>query len=291
MGYGPLLLSLLLTAGFADPQIDGLLARVSEEAEVFRRTAVKLIAQETLRQRALQPPPRFRPRAGQAATQPPPIVYRTREIVSEYSYGVLRDSPGSLHEFRQVLSVDGRPVSAPARARRKLLAGLSSPDDRARQSMLEEFARYTLRGAATDFGPALLLFAPGRMGDYRFEAGGKARVGAEPALILRFRQTGGPASLTVFETRQVVRHALEGELWVRETDGLPLRIVLRSQRRQGPDTLSDHATIEYAPAPFGVLVPVSVVRRLHAGELLLEEDVFRYSPFRMFAADAEIKFP
>jgi len=291
MGHGPLLPASVLLAALAAPQIERLLARVSEEAEVFRRTAVKLIAQETLRQRALQPPPRFRPRAGKAATQPPPIVYRTREIVSEYTYGVLRESPGLLLEFRQVLSVDGRPVSAPARARTRLLAGLSSPDDRAKRRMLEEFARYTLRGAATDFGPALLLFAPGRMDDYRIEAGGQARVGAEPALILRFRQIGGPGSLTVFENRHVVRHPLEGELWVRETDGVPLRIVLVSKRRQGDQTLLDHATIEYAPAPFGVLVPVSVVRRSHAGELLVEEDVFRYSPFRMFAADAEISFP
>jgi hypothetical protein len=291
MGYGPLLLSLLLTAGFADPQIEGLLARVSEEAEVFRRTAVKLIAQETLRQRALQPPPRFRPRAGQAATQPPPIVYRTREIVSEYSYGVLRDSPGSLHEFRQVLSVDGRPVSAPARARRKLLAGLSSPDDRARQSMLEEFARYTLRGAATDFGPALLLFAPGRMGDYRFEAAGKARVGAEPALILRFRQTGGPGPSPYSKPGRSFAMRWKANSGCARPTACPCASSSGANASQGPDTLSDHATIEYAPAPFGVLVPVSVVRRLHAGELLLEEDVFRYSPFRMFAADAEIKFP
>jgi hypothetical protein len=291
MAPGAWWLAPLLLAALLDPQTERLLARVSEEAEVFRRQAVKLLAQETLRQRALQPPRRFRPRAGKAATEPPPAEYRTREIVSEYTYGVLRDSPGVLHEFRQVLRVDGRAVSGPVQARRRLLAGIKSADDRVKQRILEEFARYTLRGAATDFAPALLLFTPERLGDFRFEAAGKGRVGADPALILRFRQTGGPGGLTVFENRQVLRQPLEGELWIRETDGLPLRIVLASKRQQGERTVLDQATIEYAPSPYGVLVPVSVVRRMHAGDLLVEEDVFQYSAFRMFAADAEIKFP
>lgn len=282
-------MALAVTAG--QPHLDRLLARVGEEAEIFRQAAVKLIALETLRQRALKDPPRLRPRAGKSAREPAPPEYRTREIISEYSYGTLRESPGVLHEFRQVVRVDGRPVADPQRARRRLLTGLRSADDRARQQLLESFARYTLRSAATDFAPALLMFTPRGLASFRFEPAGRARVGAEAALILRFRQAAGAGGFTVYQERELIRLPLEGELWLRETDGLPLRIVLASRRQQGGQELSDRAIVDYAMSPHGVLVPVSVVRRLHAGDLLIEEDLFQYSDFRMFSAEAEVKFP
>ena len=45
-----------------------LLARVAEEAEVLRQSAPKALTQETLEQRAVMPPSRFRPqRASRAA--------------------------------------------------------------------------------------------------------------------------------------------------------------------------------------------------------------------------------
>jgi hypothetical protein len=88
-----------------------ILSRVSEEAEVFRRIAPQILAEETLTQRALKPPPRFRPRAGAAAATPLTTTRQTREIVSEYSFGTLKDAPESLHEFRQVISVDGKTIS------------------------------------------------------------------------------------------------------------------------------------------------------------------------------------
>src|SRR5438045_2216492 len=103
-----------------------ILSRVSEEAEIFQRVAPQTLTEETLSQRSLKPQPRFRPHIGTGATTPPKIEYFTREIVSEYSFAALRDTPGALHEFRQVISVDGRPVSTPERARHALSLGLQS---------------------------------------------------------------------------------------------------------------------------------------------------------------------
>lgn len=295
-GYNPLMIfacglaaaALATTAG--EPQWERLLARVGEEAEVLRENAVKLIARETLRQRALRQP-RFRLRFGKSAREPAPPQYRTREIVSEYSYGVLRESPGVLHEFRQVIRVDGRAVNPPLQARRKLIASLRSEDDRARRRLLESFGRYTLRSAATDFGLALLLFTPRRLPEFRFQPAGRARVGAEAALLLRFHQVAGTGAITVYQGRQVIRRPLEGDLWVRESDGLPLRIVLHSRRQEDNRELTDTATVDYMLSRHGVVVPVSILRRLHAGGLLIEEDLFEYSDFRMFVAEAEVKFP
>lgn len=283
-------LALVLPVWQAEPALKPMLDRLAEEAEVFARMAPKLLARETLRQRALQPPRRFRPRVGKAATEAPKPEYRTREIVSEYTYGTLRESPNVLHEFRQVISVDGRQVAQPDRARRKLIAGLRSPDDRVKRRLLEEFERYGLRAAATDFGQLIMLFAPRRLAGYSFQLEGRERVGAEPTVILRFRQTGGSESLTIFEKGEAIRQAVEGRIWLRDPDGLPLRISLESKRVQGSDTIMDQGTVDYVMSPHGVVVPASVVRRRLVGEVLVVEDVFQYSAFRMFAADSEVKF-
>ena len=57
------------------PQI---LSRVSEEAEVFRHVAPEVLAEETLTQRGVKPPGRFRPRVGAAVTKTTPAAVRAR---------------------------------------------------------------------------------------------------------------------------------------------------------------------------------------------------------------------
>src|SRR5690348_2344819 len=88
-----------------------LLSRVAEEAEILQQNAPKALSTETLQQRTLLPPSRFRPRAGHAAMEPQKPRLQVREIVSEYSVGALTESASrNLCEFRQVISVDGRKV-------------------------------------------------------------------------------------------------------------------------------------------------------------------------------------
>src|SRR5579883_148449 len=95
----------------AQPSLSDVLSRVAEEAAVFQQNIPKALTQETLDQRAIMPPNRFRPRIGAAATADPKPRLQTREIVSEYTVGALRESESNnLVEFRQVISVDGKPV-------------------------------------------------------------------------------------------------------------------------------------------------------------------------------------
>jgi hypothetical protein len=54
--------------------------------------------------------------------------------------------------------------------------------------------------------------------------------------------------------------------------------------------IRDEATVEYTLSSHGALTPVSVVHRQWNGSELVVENSFRYSAFRKFAADAEIKF-
>ncbi len=285
-----LLLAAVWPAAQTDQRLQAILDRVAEEAAIFAQMAPNLISQETFRQRARKPPPRFRPRLGKAAVTPPKPEYATREIVSEYGYSVFKEAPGRLHEFRQIVSVDGRRVLSADKARQTLFRGLKSEDDRIKRRMLEGFRKHGLANAATDFGQLLLLFGRRRLVDYQFGVVREERVGADAAVVLSFRQSSGAESLVIFEGKTAVQTRLEGELWVRQTDYGPLRISLSASRPREGSVIRDEATVEYTLSSHGALTPVSVVHRQWNGSELVVENSFRYSAFRKFAADAEIKF-
>lgn len=282
----------MLAAGLAagDERLAVILARLAEEAEVFAQMAPDVVAQETLKQRARRAPARFRPRLGSSAAQPPQPQYRTREIVSEYGYSMFREAPGALHEFRQVIAVDGRRIASVEKARRTLSRGLRSDDDRLKKRMLEDFEKHGLTGTAADFGQVILLFGKRRLANYSFRIAGPGQIGADAALRVAFQQTSGTGSLLIFDRRNALHQPLEGEIWVREADSVPLEVVLRSTRKEAGTTVRDEAKVDYVISPHGALAPVAVVHRQFAGDELVVENLFQYSSFRKFSSQSEIKF-
>jgi hypothetical protein len=267
-----------------------ILSRVSEEAEVFRRVAPQVLAEETLTQRALKPASRFHPRMGAGAAKPLAPARKTREIVSEYSFGTLQDAPDSLHEFRQVISVDGKAISAAATARHSLALGLTSADDHARKRMLEGFQKYGLTNAVVDFGPLLLLFTKRQSGNYHFELAGDDRIGADQVKIVSYTQVSGPGHMLVFEGHRAIHQPIQGRIYARVPDGLPLRITIVESRTSGKTIFRDEAVVDYTPNAHGFVAPAAVTHKGFAGDQLMVEDEFRYSTFRKFGADAAIKF-
>ncbi|MEO7653881.1 MAG: hypothetical protein ABIZ80_25775 [Bryobacteraceae bacterium] len=293
----PFLPALALTLAFAaraysqpGEPISRMTSRLAEEAEAFARTARSVFAEETLRQRTLGPQSRFRPRVGAGANVPAKPSYRTREIVSEYGYSSLQEAPASLQEFRQVVRVDGRKVLAPGKARATLSFGLNSPRDQEKKKMLQEFEKYGLNGAAVDFGQVILLFTKRRLADYEFTPARMARLGADEAIVLTFRQTGGTESLTVFSGRHALRQKLSGEVWLRRQDFLPLRITLTAGRDEAKQHIRTEASVDYTRSAHGIVVPASVVYKETIGGELVSENIFRYSAFRRFGAESDVKF-
>ena len=265
------------------------LARISEEAEVFRHVAPQVLSEETLSQRA-PAARRFHPRLGTAATKPIAPRIETREIISEYSFGTLKDAPGSLHEFREVISVDGRRVSSAESARQSLALGLTSSDDKAKKRMLETYQHFGLDNAAVDFGPLLLLFTKRNIGNYHFTLGGPDRIGADPVRAISYRQTSGGEHMLVVAGHKAMRLPLEGRIYVRVPDGLPLRITMDASRKDGKHEFRDEATVDYTQSAQGFLAPVSVTHESYENGRLVSQENFRYAPFRRFGADAAIRF-
>ena len=108
--------------------------------------------------------------------------------------------------------------------------------------------------------------------------------------MLSFRQKGGEESLTIFAGREAVRAALQGSIWLRTPDYLPLRIRLRSERKQGEFVIQTEATVDYAMRPHGFILPAAVTHRETTEGKLLTENLFQYTPFRKFGAESELKF-
>jgi hypothetical protein len=290
---------MLLAAAFlacalspAQSSLPDLLSRVAEEAEKLQQNAPKSLTREVLVQRTMMPGSRFRPRIGEKATAVvPPRRLLVREIVSEYSVGTLKESVvQNLTELRQVISVDGRKIQSPERARHALSLGITSPDDRIRKRMLEDFARHGLVDIATDYGIILLAFTKRGLEKMKVEPAGEEQVGADAAWVLNWQQTSPDAGMLEFRGKQTSRLALQGRLLVRQSDGLPLRIQSWSENTQATQKVRDEATVDYVQSAHGFLTPASVIHRHIVDDKVITENLYRYEPFKMFSADAEIKF-
>jgi len=268
-----------------------ILSRAAEEAEVLAQNAPKALTLETLEQRALMPPSRFRPRIGKAATDIPKPRLQSREIVSEYSVGTLKESTShDLFELRQVVEVDGRKVQSAESARHALSLGIQSPDDRVRKRMLEDFARHGLVDVATDYGLILLAFGKRAQENMEFRISGDEQVGADPAAAVAWRQKSSDNGVLVFAGNQASRRSLQGRLLARKSDGLPLRIETWTERAANGHVSREESTVDYVQSTHGFLTPASVVHRHLIDGNLITENLYRYEPFKMFGADTEIKF-
>ena len=128
----PLLLVLPVAA-----DVQALLNRAGEEAEMFHQNITLVIGQEKLKQRAQKRSTRFRPHVVQATA--PAVNFQTRELISEYAVAPFAESNGNFHEVRQVTHIDGRQIQKLREARMSLAMGMKSADDKLRRKLLLEF--------------------------------------------------------------------------------------------------------------------------------------------------------
>jgi hypothetical protein len=267
----------------ADERTQKLAARLADEAEAFQKIAPEMIGRETLHQRALTAPPRFKLRVRDAAKQPLMATWKEHEIVSEYGFAVLGGR--EIHELRQVTSVDGKPVAGERQAQEALAKLVTGNDDQRKRRALLQLEKYGLQGGATDFGQILLLFSRANLERYEFTSGGPRLLGTVATQVFRYQQLDGPHALTLFREEngdRAQRLSVQGEIWVREADGLPLRITMTATDSSTDKPLREEATVDYAMSEFGTLLPVETTQReLRSGEEVAENK-FSYRYFHRF---------
>lgn len=268
----------------ADERTQKLAERLAREADAFEKIAPQLVGRETLHQRAMAPPARFKLRVGDAATHPPVAMWKEREIVSEYAFTLLGRE---VHELRQVTSVDRKQIAGENQAQDALAKLLTGRDDERKKRALEQFEKYGLQSAAADFGQILLLFSRGNQERYEITAAGPRLLGTVPTQVFHYRQLDGQQALTVFRgdaAAKTQRLSVEGEIWVREADGLPLRITLAATDSSPEKTLREEATVDYAMSEFGALLPVETTHRELRSGVAVAENKFIYTDFHRYGA-------
>jgi hypothetical protein len=280
---GLLLLSFALALR-ADERTQKLAERLASEAQAFEKIAPDLVGLETLHQRVIAAPTRFKILVGDAA-QHPVASWKEHEIVSEYAFAVL---DREIHELRQVTSVDGKQVAGQTQAQDALAKLITSHNEERKHRALEQLQKYGLQGAATDFGQILLLFTRGNLERYEITATGPRLLGIVPAQVFHYQQLDGPHALTVFRGGSAAnprRLSVEGEIWVREADGLPLRITMAATDSSTDKTLREEATVDYAMSEFGTLLPVETTHHELRSGVEVEENKFTYTHFHRFGAE------
>ena len=282
------LLVLAVTAR-ADDLLPRVLQRLAEQAATFQRVAPDLVAQEKLQQRALKSVKRhFSPHFTGSNNLPVAPEFQTREIVSEYGFATL---DGGIREFRKPVSVDEKDVPDRGQALSRLAAGIRTGDESSKRSLLEDFEKLGLIGTVTDFGQLLLLFDARGQENYEFSVGETRLVGADRVITINYRQTDGAPSLTVWREGKANRQRTSGEILVRASDLLPVRITIAAVTGQGTRSIREEAEVDYNWSEFGALVPVSVIHREFHADRLTSENRFTYSTFRRFGSSSLIRFP
>lgn len=255
------------------------LDRLAEEAGVFERSAHRVVGIETLRQTV--------PDGVQMGRGPRGILTRlpglTREIISEYGFISLDEPGGSLREVRQVLKVDGLAWNKPgSRGLNSLADQITARDDKGKRRLLERFEDHGLQGFATDFGQLILLFARDGMSKYEFRFDSADLSDPATLWIFTFQQLDGPQAITIYgEGKEPIRQKLNGKVWFRSTDKMPLRISLDTTHQSGADQIRDTAMVTYVLSDFGFLLPSKVLHQQFAGKQLLVTDEFTYSDFKL----------
>lgn len=275
----------------ADELTKKLMARVSEEAEAFQRLAPEVLGEETLHQRSMKPQGRFHPRVGSGPVKP---EWQERTIVSEYGFTAFSGADSSsLHELRQVTAVDGKKIEDTKKAQAALAKAITATDDARKKQLLKQFEKYGLLGAVTDYGQALLLFTRRNMERYEFTARGSNSLNGQTVRVFGYRQIDGPEAVTVIEENrndQVKHLRIEGELWVRSDDFVPVRIIMVATQTEAPDRAKEEASIDYAMSDYGALLPQKTEHRETRWGKIDAENEFRYSNFKKFGASSDIKF-
>jgi hypothetical protein len=286
-----LLVLALASPVWADELTRQVTARLAEEADAFQRLAPKVLATETLHQKALKPPSRFHMRVGDPK-QPTP-EWREREVVSEYAYASLGGDSQSIHEMRQVITAEGKRVQDPKKAQELLAKVITSNDQERKRELLKEFEKYGLTGEVTDFGQMILLFTPRSIGRFEFVPQGVQMLDNVRTLVFTYKQIDGPEAVTVFDaSKQDAARGVraEGRLWVLADTYLPVRISMLSSSGEGAAALREEATVDYELSRFGVLLPASTLHRELRGGTMVTENHFIYSGFHKFGAASDISF-
>jgi hypothetical protein len=274
----------------APPTLDDVLARMRTYLTEYAKHLPAVIATE-----------KYQQRAGSGV--------RAQRRTLESDYGIIQ-LPGDLEwlGFREVLSVDGKPVPDSAHRLAEIFAatvrlsavgeggkpdttrgeGATAKLSQARR-IAEESARYNLGPIyRTINDPSFVLeFLDGRNGHrMRFSKNGEETVGEVRAWVVRFQETGRP---TIIQTRDRRDQPAQGRAWIDPATGRILRAEASVQPGFGAGNFIGTIDVTFAlDEKLGFAVPARMTEKYTNRNLVVvSSGEATYSNFRRFTVDIE----
>jgi hypothetical protein len=275
----PPLLTFLLLAGIpivAQTAQDhqAVIARLGKEADLFERSAHRVVGTETLRQSVPAGARIVRNDRGIETSLPA----SKREIVSDYGFISVDEPGGAIQEVRRVRTIDGQVWNRRTTSLADLAREITTRNDKGKRRQLESFEEYGLHGFVSDLGQLILLFARGNTARYEIEFDGTDNIGYH---MYRYQQLDGKEAFTVYgEGKQPIRQKLKGRIWVSPLDRMPVRVSIEADRVLERVPVRDVSTVDYKMSAFRFLLPSRIVHQQFVGGKLQVTDEFIYSDFR-----------
>jgi hypothetical protein len=244
------------------PATDPVVATVSHYVEEFRKQFSALVCEERQTQKLIKPDER---------------ISKTREIVSDLMF-VKVGSSWVPQVFRDVLSVDGKPVrNRDDRLRKLFVDGKKNAVEQA-QAIAKENGRYNLGVSRAGNSPLLpiLLFDPHIAGRFSFVVNGHTLTFSEEQspTFMGFSRNGGPRG----------NLPAKGTMEIDPATGAVRAATLTAEAPDAP--VSTTFVVTYAEEPaLKMLVPTAMIERYHLPAKPRDdrfESKATYSSFRRF---------
>jgi len=262
-------LSAALLHAQGEPTLDEVLARVHAYLAEYAKQLPAMIATE-----------RYQQRIGSGMRR------NQRLLVSDYGLIQVQGDSEWLG-FREVLAVDGKPVTDSARRLAELLARPSAHALQQARRIAEESARYNIGPIVRTINdPAVVLeLLDKRHRDrMRFSRNDEtAAIGGMRAWIVRYQEVGGP---TIIRTRDLKDLPVRGRVWVDPAIGRILRADAAVDLGFGVTGTLD-VSFEYDER-LGFAVPSKMTERYTNRNLVaVSSGEATYSNYRRFTVDTE----
>jgi hypothetical protein len=259
--------------------LESLLDRAGLYARHYRELCRELVAEERMIQKEYD-------KKGQ--------LQRQRTFVSDYLIVTLPSDPSSTVEFRDILSIDGKPLSRRKRGLAELFEEKSTNAFKEAERVARESTKHNLGrrrySNLVNFGLNFIMPEAQKQIKYEFEQPGGLSANPEWVLI-RFQEISNQTALRAVTPFGKQPIPSSGLIWLSLPDFRVLRIDFSFRQDAELYAIAGRYISEYSPGPDNLLLPSRFEERFYDvknPERLLIESVATYSNFRKFSVEVKI---
>jgi hypothetical protein len=261
-----------------DPALKGLLAKAGAYAVGYRKLCRDLVAEERMTQKEYD-------RKGRLKNQ--------RSFISDYLFVSLPSNPDLTVEFRDVVSIDGKPVPRRNLGLLELFRSKSSNAFEEARRVTKESTKHNLGrerfSNMVNFCLSFLLPVFQRVIEYQSPTSENSEEGDR--VILQFRELTDQTALRAVTPYGKKPIPSQGRIWLSKPDAKVLKIDFTFKREDEMNPVAGRYVSEYQLGVDNLLLPHRFEEYFYdvkEPERIVFESIATYSNFRHFSVDVRI---